>query len=109
ECIIMPTRPRSIRISATREREVGSWPNEKSRQLSPAARNGVGLSERDVIAVGEAALAPMARSYHDPSLAEPAANLFGQRDDLERFPSEWNRFDGKKACQDQYAGACSYR
>jgi hypothetical protein len=42
----------------------------------------------------------------DPFLGEPAANLVGQRDNLERFPSKWNRFD-KKARQDQYAGACS--
>jgi hypothetical protein len=45
----------------------------------------------------------------DPFLGEPAANLVGQRDNLERFPSKWNRFDDKKARQDQYAGACSYR
>jgi hypothetical protein len=35
------------------------------------------------------------------SWAEPAANLVGQRDELERFPSKWNRFDDKKARQDQ--------
>src|SRR6185369_13494178 len=28
---------------------------------------------------------------------------------LARFPPKWNRFDDKKARQDKYAGACSYR
>ena len=29
--------------------------------------------------------------------------------ELARFPPKWSRFDDKKARQDKYAGACSYR